>query len=192
MQRETASRHQLAVGATGLGGLVVLGAALLPWHALSVAPSFLQGLSLSFTQNVAGTQGLDGKIAVLGGLVLIISAVVMWLAPSDRAYRVAAGAAWLVAAVVAVIVLVDIVGGDSVFKSFFRSSVRDFAQKHTGGLVSPSDQQIDDFRSALGITLQMRVGIVVALVADLVALAGATLALASRRRAAAPPDPPAF
>jgi len=188
VQPATGSRNPLPVLATGIGGLVVLAAALLPWHALSVQPSFLSGLSLSFTQDVTATQGVDGKVAVIGGLVLIVAAAVMWLSSSDRAVKAAGMVASVAAAVVAFVILADIIGGDAVFKSFFRSSVRDFAQKHTGGLVTPSDQQIDDFRNALGITLKLRTGIVIALVGDLAALAGGVLALTTHRRhLAAPP-----
>ncbi len=187
VQRETRPRPPLPVLATGVGGLVVVLAALLPWHALSVQPTFLRGLTggALFTQSVPGTQGTDGKVALIGGIVLIVAAVVMWTSQSERTYRVMAIVAIVVAAIVALIVLVDIVGGDSIFKAFFRKSVRSFAQKNTG--LAPSNDQIDSFRSVLGIELHLRAAIVVALIADLVALAGGVMALRSRRQGVAAP-----
>ena len=57
MQRETASRSPLPILLTGIGGLVTTLAALLPWHALSVQPSFLSG----FTQGALFTQSVPGR-----------------------------------------------------------------------------------------------------------------------------------
>ena len=166
-------------------------AALLPWHALSVQPSFLSALTQGplFTQNVAGTQGTDGKIALAGGIVLIVVAVVMWMSPSDRTYRTVAIVAIAVAGVVAALVLVDIVGGKTIFKSFFRTSVRSFADKYSGGLLTPTNSQIDELRNLLGITLTIQTGIIVALIGDLVALGGGVLALTSKRRPAVSAGP---
>jgi len=191
VQQETASRPPLPALLTGIGGLVTVVAALLPWHALSVQPSFLQGLTQGalFTQDVAGTQGTDGKIALIGGIVLIVAAVVMLMGPSERVYRTMAIVAIAVAGIVAAIVLVDIVGGKSIFKSFFRSSVRSFASKNTGGLLTPSNSQIDELRNLLGVTLELKAGIIVALIADLVALVGGVLALTMKRRPAVSAGP---
>jgi len=190
VQQETASRSPLPILLTGMGGLVTTLAALLPWHALSVQPSFL-GLTQGalFTQDVAGTQGTDGKIALIGGIVLIVAAVVMWMSPSERVYRIMAIVAIAVAGIVAAIVLVDIVGGKSIFKSFFRSSVRSFAEKNTGGLLSPSNSQIDELRNLLGVTLELKAGIIVAFIADVVALVGGVLALTLKRRPAVSAGP---
>ncbi|MBV8304894.1 MAG: hypothetical protein JOZ04_11830 [Acidimicrobiia bacterium] len=191
MQREPASRSPLPALLTGIGGLVTVLAALAPWHALSVQPSFLSGITQGplFTQNIAGTQGTDGKIAVAGGIVLIVAAVVMWLSPSERVHRAMAVGAIVVAGVVAAIILVDIVGGKSIFKSFFRSSVRSFADKYSGGLLAPSNGQIDELRNLLGITLSIQAGIIVAFIASVVALAGGVLGVTSKRRPAVSAGP---
>ncbi len=191
VQRETVSRSPLPILLTGIGGLVTTLAALLPWHALSVQPSFLSGFTQGalFTQNVPGTQGTDGKIALIGGIVLIVAAIVMWMGPSERVYRTMAIVAIVVAGVVAAIVLVDIVGGKSIFKSFFRSSVRSFASNKTGGLLTPSNSQIDELRNLLGVTLEIKAGIIIAFIADLVALVGGVLALMSKRRPAVSAGP---
>ena len=163
---------------TGVGGFVVLVASLLPWHALSVRPTLLRRLSIGFSQNVAGTQGIDGKVALLCGVVLVVCAVVMSLAPSAGTYKAMAVIAVVAAVVAGFLMIGDVIGGERAFAALFRKSVRQFVESHTS--FAPTDSQLDTFRSAFGIELSLRTGIFVAILGDLVALIGGAMGLTSR------------
>jgi len=55
--------------------------------------------------------------------------------------------------------------------------------------LTPSNSQIDELRNLLGVTLEIKAGIIVAFIADLVALVGGVLALMSKRRPAVSAGP---
>lgn len=190
-QQDTAARRPVAPLLTGLGGVVVLVGSLLPWHAVTVEPSFLRFISVSFTQSVAGTQGIDGKVAIACGVVLIAAAVAMFLAPAPRVLKIVAGVAVAAAVISAALIVADLVGGERAFASFFRNSVRNFAQDRLH--ITPSDSQLDSLRETLGMTLSLRIGIFVALAGNVVGAIGGVVGLTTRAPApTAPTAPPAY
>lgn len=170
---------------TGLGGLLMVISAFLPW--VTVEAGRIPGLS---DTSAAGTSK-DGKFTLVFGLLLIVAAVLMWVATSPGLRRGIAVAAVVLGIAGALIAIINLASKDSQFEDGIRTGLKGAGQEVTDAQV----EQLKAELKRLGFSVSFAVGIYLTAAAGLIAIVGGVVGLAARQPAepvaveATPPPP---